>query len=88
MKINILESVENILTMDGTRLEDLYERYGVTRYRWRSALHADKGHDEELRKTLLSDALRAVPDSLNIINKNSVYVKESENKISKELKLC
>ena len=71
MSISILESVESLLTADGTRREDLYLKYEVTRHVWRASLHADKGHDKILRKRLLSDALKKASEIGLVLKRES-----------------
>ena len=77
MKINIIESVENILTRNGKSLTEIYKEYGVSRYIWRHTLHADEGYNRELRKRVLKDCLDVVPELVKVINESSKEVKEA-----------
>lgn len=85
MKISILESVENILTRDGTKLEDLYESFGTSRYKWHAALNGGKGHDSELRRRIISEAIDAAPRACQIVKDEISQLGEDEKSIKKEL---
>lgn len=85
MRISILDSVENILTRDGTKLEGLYERFGTTRYKWHAALNGGKGCDAELRRRIISEAIDAAPRAYQIVKDEINKLGEDEEVIKKEI---